>query len=386
MDVKNEANKVIYLDNSATTKPLAEVNQAIEKALTDDWGNPSSLHHLGVEAEKVREKARTSVAKALGADAKEIFFSPSGSVASNVAISGTLIAKRRRGKHIVTTAVEHSSIWNTVRAWEAEGYTLDVIEPQMDGTGFAEQMAEKVTNETVLVTMMHVNNETGTVFPVEEAARLCKEKNPNVTVHVDAVQSFLKIPFSSKDSAIDLLSVSAHKIHGPKGVGALYIGKGTNIKPILFGGGQEGAYFPGTESVPLIAGFGTAVEMLSGNVPEAYTEARKKQEFLCEKLEEIPSVKVLSPANGSPYITAFTLPGILSENTLHFLEARGIYVSIGSACAKGKLSRSLEGFHLNRKEAEGYIRASISRFTQVEELEALVEGIKEASTSLQKKR
>lgn len=386
MEIQKVENTEIYLDNSATTKPLAEVNQAIADALSLEWGNPSSLHHLGVIAEKIRENARNSVAKALYVDSREIFFAPSGTIATNVAISGTILAKKRNGNHIVTTAVEHSASWNTVKAWEAEGYTVDVVEPSMDGKDFAEQMASKVKDNTILVTMMHVNNETGTIFPVEEAARLCKEKNPKISVHVDAIQSFLKIPFSLKNSSIDLLSISGHKVHGPKGIGALFIRKGTKVKPILYGGGQENGYFPGTESIPLVAGFGKAVEILSEGTSEAFQLAREKQQFLVDRLNQVSGIEVLSPANGSPYITACTLPGILSENTLHFLEARNVYVSSGSACSKGKQSRTLAGFHLDPKKSEGYIRASINRFTTKNELEILVDGLKEATISLQRKR
>lgn len=377
---------MIYLDNSATTMPLPEVVEKEKEVLSFNWGNPSSLHHLGVEAEKQLNQSRAQVAFSLGVSPDEIYFSSSGTMASNLAIGGTCLAKKRQGLEIVTTAVEHSATWNTVQAWKEQGYTVTVIKPKLNAEGFVDQMVEAITDKTILVTMIHVHNETGTIFPIEEVARRCKEKNANLSIHVDGVQSFLKVPISLKKSNIDLFSASGHKINGPKGVGFLFIRKGTKIKPIFFGGGQEKGYFPGTENIPHIAGLGKAVEFLSSDIEQELKLAAKKNLYLRNSLSKIKEIDIISPKDGLPYIVSFAFPGILSENLLHFLEARKIYVSSGSACAKGKHSRSLAAFELNKKQLDSFIRVSFNRFTQLEEFDALATALEEAKELIQRKR
>lgn len=366
-----------YFDNSATTAPCSEAVNAVSDALVYCWGNPSSLHASGNRAKELLDSSRADIAKKLGCLPEEICFTSGGTETNNLAVIGAAHKMRRMGKRIVSTSVEHPSVDETLNQLEAEGF--EVIKLKVDGYG---RICEKdlyaaVTSNTILITMMLVNNEVGTIMPVEAAKRAALMARSPALIHCDAVQAFGKMPIKPSALGVDLMTISSHKIHGPKGVGALYMRKGVKISPRTFGGSQESKLRPGTEAMPAIAGFAAAARAL----PDPKRELEHifaMRDYMVSKLSELGDVVVNSPPDALPYVTNISVLGIKSEPMLNFLSDRGISVSAGSACSKGKKSHVLTQMGLDRKRLDSPLRISFSRYTTVQEIDALILGIAEA--------
>ena len=370
-----EAQKEHYLDNSATTQVLPSVAQKAVELMVEEFGNPSSLHTRGFRARKLLEEARSQVAQALGAQPEEITFTSGGTESNNLVLFGAAQARRRLGNKIITTAVEHDSVLNPCRALEQQGFEVVYLKPDKDGRLPEEALMEAIDDKTILVSVMLVNNETGAIFPVEAAAKAIRRKKAPALLHTDAVQGFGKLPFTVKKLGVDLLTLSGHKIHAPKGIGALYMKKGTRILPRTLGGGQERGLRSGTESVPLICALGEAVKQLAP-AQEALGRVGELNTLLRRELAQLPQVTVHSPEEGLPYVLNFSAGRVRGETMLHFLAERGVYVSSGSACGKAKPSHVLEAMSLPKEQVESALRVSFSRFSTQEDVEALVEGLK----------
>jgi cysteine desulfurase len=370
-----EAQKEHYLDNSATTQVLPSVAQKAVELMVEEFGNPSSLHTRGFRARKLLEEARSQVAQSLGAQPEEITFTSGGTESNNLVLFGAAQARRRLGNRIVTTAVEHDSVLNPCRALEKEGFEVVYLKPDKDGRLPEEALMEAIDDKTILVSVMLVNNETGAIFPVEAAAKAIRRKKIPALLHTDAVQGFGKLPFTVKKLGVDLLTLSGHKIHAPKGIGALYMKKGTRILPQALGGGQERGLRSGTESVPLICALGEAVKQLPP-AQETLDRVGELNALLRQELVKLPQVTVHSPEEGLPYVLNFSAGRVRGETMLHFLAERGVYVSSGSACGKAKPSHVLEAMGLPKEQVESALRVSFSRFSTKEDVEALVEGLK----------
>lgn len=364
----------IYLDNSATTRPCEATIEKMLEVLTDKYGNPSSLHEKGLEAEQEIELARDVIAEALCAEAHEIFFTSGGTEANNLAILGAAEANKRKGHKIVTTAVEHSSVFNAAKELEKNGYEVIYLIPNKSGEITASQLEDAIDEKTVLVSVMCVNNEVGSLFPVESLKRAIKCKRSPALLHIDAVQAFGKISVNVNKLGVDLLSISAHKIHGPKGVGALYVRKGVKISPRMFGGEQQQKLRPGTEAVPLIAGFGAAVQQLK--LSEQYEEIRRLNELCRRELLKIDGIEINSPNTAIPHILNVSTNAVKSETMLHFLSSKGIFISSGSACTKGKKSRVLTEMGLSQRRIDTALRISFSRYNTESDVEELVRQIR----------
>ncbi len=371
-----------YLDNSATTKPCSECVKAVENMLVNNWGNPSSLHSLGIDAMKEVILARKAVAESLGAEKDEIIFTCGGTQANNIAIFGAVKAKKRLGKRIVTTAIEHESVLQSVQELEKQGYEAIYLMPDSKGVITKEQVFEAVNKDTILVTTMYVNNEVGTVMPVDVLKRAVKKAGSPALIHIDCVQAYGKTPINVKKLGADLVTVSAHKIHGPKGVGALYVSKDANLKDqnfaTVFGGEQEKRIRPGTEPSPLIAGFGEAVKAFqkAGNQNSKIKELNL---YAREKLSQIDGVIFNNDENASPYIINMYIPTFMrSQTILQELSANyNVYVSNGSACAKGKKSHVLTAMGLSDEIVDKSIRISFSRNNEKQDIDLLVSALKE---------
>ena len=372
-----------YLDNSATTQVLKEAAEEAVRLMVEDYGNPSSLHSRGFLAKKELESARERVAARLGARSEEIFFTGGGTEANNLALLGAAEARKRLGRKIVVTAVEHDSVLNAARELERQGFQVAYVEPEPDGTVDPQKLEEAIDWETVLVSVMLCNNETGALLPVRETARAIKRKGAPALLHTDCVQAFCKVDFSLQKLGADLCTVSGHKVHGPKGVGVLYVKKGVRILPRAFGGGQEKGLRSGTESLPLIGAFARAVE-LAPRPGELQARMEGLQSLLRRELLSIPGVELNSPEGGLPYILNFSPVGVRAETMLHFLAERGVFVSAGSACGKAKPSHVLEAMGLPRVRVSSALRASFSRFTTEEDVKALGLGIRAGLESLAK--
>ena len=369
---------MIYLDNSATTMPEKAVADEIYRMLTENFGNPSSFHRAGLDANAALRAARSSVAQALSCESEEVYFTSGGTEANNLAIFGTAAALGRRGKRIVTTAIEHESVMQSIDELERQGFEVIRLQPDKEGNITKGQLAEAITPDTILVSVMYINNEVGTVMPVDFIRKAVKRAGAPAYVHLDCVQAFGKVPVNPSKLGADLVTVTAHKIHGPKGVGALYVKKGTRLVPRVFGGEQEKKLRPGTEAIPLIAGFGKACELL-GDVRETEKHVAALNAALREKLCAIDGVKLNSPADASPYILNFYVPVFMTSQTVvqHLSSQYGICISNGSACAKGKKSHVLTAMKLPDKVIERSVRVSLSRHTTSEEIDAFVTAIKE---------
>lgn len=368
----------VYLDNSATTAPCPEAVEAVNFMMTENFGNPSSLHGAGISAMKEIISARESIAKALSCEKDEIFFTSGATEANNLAIFGAAYSNRRRGNRIVTTAIEHESVMQSIDRLEEEGF--EVIRLMPDGHGFIseKELEEAINDKTILVSMMYINNEVGSILPVEKIKKAVTRKNAPALIHIDCVQAFGKIPVRPKKLGADLASVTAHKIHGPKGSGALYIRKGVNISPRTFGGEQEKRIRPGTEASPLIAGFGAAVNALP--------DLKKQSEYIHslntyarERLGKIEGLVFNSSDNASPFILNIYIPSFMrSQTVIQELSAKyGIYVSSGSACAKGKRSHVLTAMHLPDERIDKSIRISFCRSNTKEDIDILADALKE---------
>ena len=371
----------IYLDNSATTRVCEKSAEKVLELMTQCYGNPSSLHKKGLEAQREVAHARQAVAVSLGAQPREIIFTSGGTEANNLAVLGGAAAGRRRGKRIVTTAIEHPSVLEPMRQLEKEGFEVVFLTPDADGRVPEEAVLKAVTGDTILISVMAVNNELGSIQPIEVLKKAVKRAGAPALVHVDGVQAYGKLPLRPEKLGIDLLTVSGHKIHGPKGVGALYVSKNARILPRTFGGGQERELRPGTEAAPLIAGLGAAVEELP-DWRQAYSRMEKLRDYTLQKLSGLEGVEVNSPVEGLPYLLNFSALGIRSETMLHFLAQRGIYVSSGSACAKGKQSHVLKAAGLPDSRISSAIRVSFSRESTKRDADALAEGVREGLACL----
>lgn len=375
----------IYLDNSATTRVCEKSAEKVLELMTQCYGNPSSLHKKGLEAQREVAHARQAVAVSLSAQPREIIFTSGGTEANNLAVLGGAAAGRRRGKRIVTTAIEHPSVLEPMRQLEKEGFEVVFLTPDADGRVPEEAVLKAVTGDTILISVMAVNNELGSIQPIEALKKAVKRAGAPALVHVDGVQAYGKLPLRPEKLGIDLLTVSGHKIHGPKGVGALYVSKNARILPRTFGGGQERELRPGTEAAPLIAGLGAAVEELP-DWRQAYSRMEKLRDYTLQKLSGLEGVEVNSPVEGFPYLLNFSALGIRSETMLHFLAQRGIYVSSGSACAKGKQSHVLKAAGLPDSRISSAIRVSFSRENTERDADALAEGVREGLACLARAR
>ena len=375
----------IYLDNSATTRVCEKSAEKVLELMTQCYGNPSSLHKKGLEAQREVAHARQAVAVSLSAQPREIIFTSGGTEANNLAVLGGAAAGRRRGKRIVTTAIEHPSVLEPMRQLEKEGFEVVFLTPDADGRVPEEAVLKAVTGDTILISVMAVNNELGSIQPIEVLKKAVKRAGAPALVHVDGVQAYGKLPLRPEKLGIDLLTVSGHKIHGPKGVGALYVSKNARILPRTFGGGQERELRPGTEAAPLIAGLGAAVEELP-DWRQAYSRMEKLRDYTLQKLSGLEGVEVNSPVEGLSYLLNFSALGIRSETMLHFLAQRGIYVSSGSACAKGKQSHVLKAAGLPDSRISSAIRVSFSRESTKRDADALAEGVREGLACLARAR
>lgn len=373
---------MIYFDNAATTKVSDEAARAVYLAMTESYGNPSSSHALGREAREIIGTARKTVAAAIGAQPETIYFTSGGTEADNLAIISAAENMKRRGGHILTTAIEHDAVLKCMAELERQGFEVEYIKPDRHGDIPVSAFESALREDTVLVSLMLVNNEVGSVLPVAEVSKMLRRRKSQALLHTDAVQGFLKIPFTVKSLGADLLTLSAHKIHGPKGVGALYVRKGLRLLPRSFGGGQESGLRAGTESVPLIAGFGTAVEQGLKSRERDIAEMSKIRDYIRAQLRvRLPEAKILGSA-AAPHILCLSLPGYKSEVLLNWLDMRGICVSKGSACKKGRRSHVLEAMGLSSGEIDGALRVSLSAQNTMEEAEAFVSAFAEAKNEL----
>lgn len=366
----------VYLDNAATTKPCPEAIAAICSALTENYGNPSSLHKMGLNAQLAADAARKSIADSLGCEPGCIYFTSGATESNNLALRGVTAAHGKRKKRIIVSSVEHASVAETVKELEKNGFEIVRISPGPDGRFDPADFVNAADENTCLISMMMVNNETGHILPVKEVFDAVKRRFPEIITHCDCVQGFMKLPVRTSSLNADLISLSGHKIHAAKGVGALYIKRGLRLIPVLTGGKQEKGIRSGTESIPLIAGFGAAVDVLSATIGERFERVTELRDHLLRRLSGIDGVTVNSPADGSPYIINISA-GRRSEIMLHYLEQREIYVSSGSACSKGAQSGVLAEFGVNRKNADSTLRISMTAETSDEELEEFAEALRE---------
>ena len=364
----------IHLDNSATTRPLPEVVEAMVQTLTDNYGNPSSLHNKGLKAEKILKAARRKIAEKLAVSPEEIIFTSGGTESNNLAIKGIAYQYQNRGRHLVTTEVEHPSVLESFLALEEEGFEVTFLEADRYGRISLDDLRDSITPETILASIIHVNNELGTIHPLAEIGTIIKEKNPNTFFHTDCIQSFGKMLVQPARSMVDLLSISGHKIHGPKGIGVLYKRKGIELRALQTGGGQENGYRCGTENIPGIAGLIPALDALPDYTEEnPYNQEldRLKNHFIrgLEKIDR--KVIINSPEDGAPHILNISFPGIKGEVLIHSLEAEGVYVSTGSACHSKSREKShvLRAIGLPMEQIDGTIRVSFSTYNTIEELD-----------------
>ncbi len=366
----------VYLDNSSTTRMYDECIDKISEAMKDCYGNPSSLHRKGIEAEKLIRYARETISDTLKAHPNEIYFTSGGTESDNFALRG--VCKLSRGKHILTTAVEHPAVLGTMEYLSSRGYRVEKIPVTKEGIADLNAFSKMLRYDTALVSVMLVNNETGALLPVAQMSKLYKAVNPNGVFHVDAVQAYGKFPFTASLTGADLISLSSHKIHGPKGVGALYIKNGTKIAPIMFGGGQQGNVRPGTENVHGIYGFGIAARLCHTGISEKEAKMRQLRDRLERGiLDNIENCRINTPKSSAPHILSVSFSGTRSEVILHSLESEGIYVSSGSACSSHKKGPSyvLTLMGVKPDLIDGTIRFSLSEFTTAEEIDYTVTAL-----------
>lgn len=372
---------MIYLDHAATTPVPKAVADAMYEVLTGQFGNPSSQYPMGQEAKQLVEGCRSVIAKALGCQGKNLYFTSCGTESDNWAIQAAVWQGRHNGKHIITTAVEHSAVLESCKWLEKQGWEVTYLQPDKDGNIHVEQVENALREDTVLVTMMLVNNETGCLFPVKETAQLLKAKKSKALLHSDAVQGFMKVDCDPVGWGVDMMSLSAHKIGGPKGIGALYIADSfRNVRPLLPGGGQEGGLRSGTEATAQIAGFAKAVELRSEHLAQKLRHTAEIKEYCREKLLTIPGM--VSVGNGTaPHILSMALAGYPSANIVTDLGEKGICISAGSACHRGKSSHVVSTLGLDKRTAAGVIRISFSPDTTKEDIDTLCATLKEHQAS-----
>lgn len=361
-----------YLDNSATTQCAKSATELMVQVLRTDYGNPSSLHNRGMEAENYIKEARKQIAKTLKVNEKEIYFTSGGTEGNNLATIGTALANQRAGKKVITTAIEHPSVGNPYAYLEEQGFEVTYLSVDAYGVVSLEELKKAMSGDTILVSMMHVNNEIGAVEPIEEAARIIKQINPQCVFHVDAIQSYGKYRIFPKRIGVDILTVSGHKIHGPKGSGFLFVKERVKVKPILLGGGQELGLRSGTENVPAIAGLGQAAVEIYAEFDENIARLRELRRIFIQRVEKIPGVTIngYKDDRNAPHIVSVSVKGVRSEVLLHALEERNIFVSAGSACSSNKpaVSKTLQAIGLERSLLDSTVRFSFSIHTTEEEI------------------
>lgn len=377
--------KEIYLDNSATTIVSESAAKKVYELLVEKYGNPSSLHEKGIEADIEINNARKIIASQLGCDSSEVFFTSGGTEANNIALLGGANARKRRGNRIVTTKIEHSSVLESAKQLENNGFEVIYLEPDSNGNIKEDNIYNAINEKTILVSTMMVNNELGNILPISNIKKIIKEKDAHAIFHVDTVQAFGKIPVKPLKIGADILSISAHKVHGPKGVGAIYISKGVKVLPLTFGGTQENKIRPGTQATSLIAGFGEAVNNFP-NLKDKLKEVEELRDYLIHKIQNIDCIHINSTKNSLPYITNFSILGIKSETMLHYLGSKGIYVSSGSACAKGKKSHVLESVFNDKNIIDSTIRVSFSKYTTKDEIDIFIDAVKKGINTLVKSK
>ena len=377
-----------YFDNSATTQAYPQVAEIMSKILLEDYGNPSSMHIKGMDAEVYVRHARETIAKTLKVDDRNILFTSGGTESDNMALIGCASANKRAGMHIITTKVEHPAILETCKYLEGQGYEITYLSVNSNGQISLDELSEAIRPDTIIVSIMHTNNEIGSVMPIEEAGRLIKSKNPNTLFHVDAVQGYGKWRIYPKKMNIDLMSVSGHKIHGPKGIGFLYIGEKVKIHPIIHGGGQQKNLRSGTENVPAIVGLATAAELIYKDFDNDIEHLYSMKTKLVDGLLQIDDVKIngLTGRDSAPHIVSLSVGGIRSEVLLHALEEKGIYVSAGSACASNKpaISETLKAIKVEQRFLDSTIRFSLCAQNTDEEVEYAIDTIKELLPQLRR--
>ena len=371
-----------YLDNAATTPVRQEAAQAALQAMTEGWGNPSSRYSLGTQAAEQVKTWRKQVADALGCQPNELYFTSCGSEGDNWAIQAAVELGRHKGKHIITSALEHSAVLEPCKALERQGYEVTCLKPDKNGMLSMEELAAALRPDTVLVSMMLVNNELGTVNPIREVANLIKRSGSPALLHCDAVQGFLKVPFTVKELGADFVAVSGHKIHAPKGIGALYVRNGLKVSPMIRGGGQENGLRSGTEATAQIAAFAAAVQAGKDNLERDLAHMAEMKAYAAQTLQEKISGLILVGEGTAPHILPISMPGYKSEVVLRFLSDRGVYVSSGSACHKGKPSHVYAALGLQKKILDGVLRISFSYDTTREDIDALAEGLVAAQKGL----
>ena len=371
----------IYLDNAATTRVCTEAADIAYKVMTDCYGNPSSTHTKGRDAKAYLDTARAQIASALGCSASEVYFTSCGSESDVWAITRGAESAARRGRHIISSAVEHDAVRKTLEELESRGFEVTYLSPEKDGSVSADAVKAALREDTILVTLMMVNNETGGITDIAAIAKMLKGCDSKALLHTDAVQGFMKVPFSAKKLGADMISISGHKIHAPKGIGALYIKTGVKIKPLIRGGAQEGGMRAGTEAMPQIAAFGKAAEIaFSGMKDNCDTMASLRALAMSTICADIPEAQIIG--GGAPHILSVSLPGWRSEVLMNFLEAEGIYVSRSSACKKGGRSHVLEAMRLPAQVIDGAIRVSFSRYNTEDDVLALCSALKRAHDTL----
>lgn len=371
-----------YLDNSATTRCLDSVRDIVVKTMMEDYGNPSSKHCKGMEAENYLREARTRIAKTLKALEKEIYFTSGGTESNNWAIIGAAMANRRRGMHVITTAIEHAAVLQPVHFLEEQGFRVTYLKVDRKGVLDLAALEEAICEDTILVSVMFVNNEIGAVEPIEEAAAVIKRKNPDILLHVDAIQAYGKYRIFPKKTGIDMLSVSGHKIHGPKGVGFLYVNERVKIHPLILGGGQQKGMRSGTDNVPGIAGLGVAAAEAYRDLEEKRRLLHARKAYFMEQAKTLPDAVIVSQPGekGAPHIVSVSFPGVRSEVLLHALEERGVYISSGSACSSNKklpVSTVLKEIGMEKELLDCTVRFSFSVFTTEEELDYCIAQLRE---------
>lgn len=373
-----------YLDNSATTQVCEAAADAAYRMMRENYGNPSSLHRLGIRAEEAVEEARRQIAATLNVDKKTIYFTSGGTEANNTVLFGAAQSLKRRGNRIIVSAIEHSSVYESAKRLAELGFDVHFVPVDRCGVVDIDAIKALLSDKTILVSIMTVNNETGSIQPIERIAKLVHKACPDALFHTDAVQAYGKIQLKPKKSGVDLMSISAHKIHGAKGCGALYIREGARILPLLYGGEQQKKLRPGTESAPLIAAFGAAASAVD-LIPTAQ-RVQELNEYALEKLRAIDGVTINSPSDALPYIINISVAGIRSETMLHHLEREfDVYVSSSSACAKGKRSYVLKAMGLPDEIIDSSLRISFSKYNTKEDIDALIEGLQNAIATLQRK-
>lgn len=371
----------IYLDNAATTRVCAEAADIAYKLMTKCYGNPSSTHTKGREAKTYLDTARSQIANALGCLPSEVYFTSCGSESDVWAITKGAEGAQRRGKHIISSAVEHDAVRKTLEDLASRGFEVTFLTPEKDGSVSVSAVEAALREDTVLVTLMMVNNETGAVTDIAGIAKMLKAKGSKALLHTDAVQGFMKVPFSAKKLGADMISISGHKIHAPKGIGALYIKTGVKIKPLIRGGAQENGMRAGTEAMPQIAAFGKAAEIAYAGMKENCEKMAALRTLAIDTLcSQLPEVQIIG--GGAPHILSVSLPGWRSEVLMNFLEAEGIYVSRSSACKKGGRSHVLEAMQLPAQVIDGAIRISFSRYSSEEDVRTLCSALKRAHDTL----